>query len=65
MLSFSSITLNPTTKGYKGSEATQMSNNNKALVDSADAAFTTMVKSFAYVTGAAGQDETTVVPTKK
>ncbi len=65
ILSFSSITLNPTTKGYKGSEATQMSNNNKALVDGADAAFIAMVKSFAYVTGPVGQDETQVVPTKK
>ncbi len=64
-LSFSSITLNPTSKGYKGSEATQMSNNNKALVDAADAAFITMVKSFAYVVGPVGQDETSVVPTKK
>jgi hypothetical protein len=65
MFSFSSITLSPTSKGYKGSEATQMSNNNKAIVDAADASFTTMVKSFAYVVGPAGQDETEVVPTKK
>ncbi len=62
---FSSIALNPTSKGYKGSEATQMTNNNKALVDGADAAFTTMVKSFVYVVGPAGQDETTVNPTKR
>jgi hypothetical protein len=65
ILSFSSITLNPTSKGYKGSEATQMSNNNKALVDGADAAFQSMVKSFAYVVGEVGKDETQVVPTKK
>lgn len=65
ILSFSSVTLNPTTKGYKGSEATQMTNNNKAIVDSADAAFTTMVKSFAYVVGAVGQDESVASPAKK
>jgi hypothetical protein len=64
-LSFSSITLNPASKGYKGSEATQMSNNNKALVDSADQAFIAMVKTFGYTETPAGQDETQVVPTKK
>jgi uncharacterized protein (UPF0333 family) len=63
--SFSSTTFSPASKGYKGSEATQMTNNNKALVESADQAFTTMVKSFTYVVSPAGQDETTVVPTKK
>lgn len=65
LFAFSSITLSPASKGYKGSEATQMTNNNKALVDGADQAFTAMVKSFTYYTGPAGQDETTVVPTKK
>lgn len=65
VFSFSSITLNPTTKGIKGSEATQVTNNNKAIVEASDQAFTTMVKSFAYVVGATGQDETQVVPAKK
>lgn len=65
IFSFSSITLSPASKGFKGSEATQMTNNNKALVDAADASFTTMVKSFGYVVGAAGKSETDVVPTKK
>jgi hypothetical protein len=63
-LSLSSVTLNPTSKGYKGSEATQMTNNNKALVAGADEAFMAMVKSFAYVTGPAGKDETQVVPAR-
>lgn len=63
ILSYSAITLSPTTKGYKGSEATQMTNNNKAIVEAADQAFVSMVKSFAYVVGAVGQDETAVVPT--
>ncbi len=62
---FSSITQSPANKGVKGSEATQITNNNKAIVDAADTAFTDMVKSFVYVTSAAGTDETTAVPTKK
>ncbi len=62
---FSSINVNPSTKGIKGSAATQITNNNKALIDGGDQAFTTMVKSFAYVISAQGQDETQVVPTKK
>ncbi len=65
ILSFSSITINPTTKGFKGSEATKMTNNNKAIVDAADQAFTSAVKSFAYVVGPVGKDEASVVPTKK
>jgi hypothetical protein len=65
LFSFSSITLSPASKGYKGSEATQMTNNNKALVDSADQAFTAMVKSFAYVVGPVGQDESVASPAKK
>ena len=63
--SFSSIYINPSVKGYKGSEATQMLNNSKTVIDEADKAFTDMVKSFAYVIGPAGQDETTVAPAKK
>lgn len=65
ILSFSSISASPASAGIKGSEATQVTNNNKAIVDAADAAFTTMVKSFGYVVGAVGQDEASVVPTKK
>lgn len=62
---FSSITVSPASKGLKGSEATQITNNNKAIIDAADLAFTEMVKSFTFITGAAGTDETQVVPTKK
>lgn len=65
IFSFSSITGSPATAGLKGSEATQAINNNKAIVDAADAAFTTMVKSFAYVVGPVGKDEASVVPTKR
>ncbi len=65
IFSFSSIYINPANKGFKGSEATQMLNNSKAVIDEADKAFTEMVKSFAYVIGAQGKDEVDVVPTKK
>ncbi len=65
ILSYSSITSSPASKGFKGSEATQVTNNNKAILDSADQAFITMVKSFSYVVGAVGKDEAQVVPTKK
>ena len=55
---FSSITLDPASKGLKGSDIIQAQNNNKAIVNSSDTAFTDMVKSFAFVTGPAGVDET-------
>lgn len=62
MFSFASITLSPASKNITGGEATQAANNNKAILDTAEAAFTEMVKSFAYVTGPAGKDETTASP---
>lgn len=65
IFSFSSITVSPASKGLKGSEATQVANNNKAIIDTADQAFTDMVKSFAYYVGPQGKDEASVVPIKK
>ncbi|MBP6858625.1 MAG: hypothetical protein KBC33_02225 [Candidatus Pacebacteria bacterium] len=65
MFSFSSITLDPASKGLTGSNITQAQNNNKAIVASTDAAFTDMIKSFTFVTGPQGKDETTVSPVKK
>ncbi len=65
ILSFSSITASPANSGLKGSEATQVTNNNKAIVEATDQAFISMVKSFAYNVSAAGKDETQVVPTKQ
>jgi hypothetical protein len=65
IFSFSSVTSSPASKGYKGSEATQLTNNNKAVIEAADQAFIAMVKSFEFVTGPAGVDETQVVPLKK
>jgi hypothetical protein len=64
MFAFSSITLDPTSKGLTGSNVTQAQNNNKAIVAAADTAFTDMVKSFALVTPAQGIDETKA-PVKK
>jgi hypothetical protein len=65
IFAFSSIAQSPTVKNLTGSNLTQAQNNNKAIVNTADLAFTDMVKTFAFVTGPAGKDETTVVPTKK
>jgi hypothetical protein len=65
MFSLSSVTLPPSSKKLTGSQATQATNNNKAIVNTADAAFTDMVKSFAFVIGPQGVDETKApVPTK-
>lgn len=58
MFVFSSIVLDPATAGLKGSNITQAQNNNKAIINSADTAFTNMVKTFALVVGPKGIDET-------
>jgi hypothetical protein len=60
MFSFASITLSPASKKLTGSNITQAENNNKALIATADTAFTTMVKSFVFVTGPQGIDESKV-----
>ncbi|MFA6315066.1 MAG: hypothetical protein WC648_01710 [Candidatus Paceibacterota bacterium] len=62
---FSSIALSPESKKLTGSNLTQARNNNIAIVNSADAEFTTMVKSFAFVTGPVGVDESKASPVKK
>lgn len=64
MFSFASITLSPSSKGLTGSNVTQAENNNKAIVSTVDGDFTSMVKSFAYVTTPQGEDETKVAPIK-
>ncbi len=64
MFSLASIALNPSTKGLTGSNITQAQNNNKAIVNTADSAFTDMVKSFDFVAGPQGQDESTISPKK-
>ena len=61
---FSTITLAPDSKGLTGSNITQAQNNNKAIINTADTAFTDMVKSFAFLTSPAGVDESTVPPVK-
>jgi len=64
MFSFASITLSPSSKGLSGSNVTQADNNNKAIVSTADSDFTSMVKSFAFVSTPAGTDETKAAPAK-
>lgn len=64
MFSFSSITLDPASKGLKGSNITQAQNNNKAVVTSSDTAFTDMIKTFKFVAPEKGIDETKA-PIKK
>ena len=65
IFAFSSITQNPSVKNLTGSNLTQAQNNNKAIINTADGAFVDMVKTFAFVTGPSGKDETQVVPVKK
>ena len=64
LFSFASITLSPSSKGLTGSNLTQAQNNNKAIVSTSDSDFSNVVQSFAFVTGPAGQDETTAAPVK-
>ncbi|MFA6554739.1 MAG: hypothetical protein WCS89_04530 [Candidatus Paceibacterota bacterium] len=63
--SFASVALSPESKGLTGSNITQAQNNNKAITATADTEFTNMVKSFVFVQGPAGQDESKVAPVKK
>ncbi|MFA6295026.1 MAG: hypothetical protein WC666_01225 [Candidatus Paceibacterota bacterium] len=65
LFTFSSITLSPESQKLTGSNKTQAENNNKAIISTADTAFTDMVKTFAFITGPAGQDEAQVAPVKK
>lgn len=64
MFSFASITLPASSKKLSGSQETQANNNNKAIINTADSAFIDMVKSFAFVVGPQGIDETKAAPAK-
>jgi hypothetical protein len=64
MFAFSSIALSPESQKLTGSNVTQAQNNNKALTNTSDSDFTTMVKSFTFVEAKAGQDESKVNPAK-
>ncbi len=61
---FSSVTSSPASKGFTGVEAQKVGAQNKTLVDTADAQFKDMVKSFSFVVSPVGKDETTVSPKK-
>ncbi|MEA2715008.1 MAG: hypothetical protein QOG91_36 [Candidatus Parcubacteria bacterium] len=65
LFSFSSIALSPESKKLTGSNLTQAQNNNKAIVNTSDSDFMAMVKSFSFVTGPQGVDETKAAPTNK
>jgi hypothetical protein len=64
LFAFSYIALSPDSKGLTGSNLTQAKNNNKAIMSTADTAFTSMVKTFALVSTPAGKDETQAAPSK-
>lgn len=61
---FSSITFSPESRNLTGSNVTQAQNNNRAIISTSDGDFTSMVKSFVFVQGPAGKDETQVSPAK-
>ena len=61
---FTSVVLSPTSKGFVGADAQAVGARNTALVDATDTQFKDMVKSFKFVVGPAGQDETKVSPKK-
>jgi hypothetical protein len=61
---FSSVTLSPTSKGFVGADAQAVGARNAMLVDTTDAQFKDMIKSFKFVVGPVGQDETKVSPKK-
>ncbi|MEK7213874.1 MAG: hypothetical protein AAB637_02050 [Patescibacteria group bacterium] len=62
VFSFSSISLNPSSKGFSGGEVQQVNANNKAIIESTDTQFKDLVKSFAFVIGPAGMDESKASP---
>lgn len=59
---FSSITLSPSSQGISATDGQKVGATNKSIVDTADNQFKDMVKSFRFVEGPAGLDETKVAP---
>jgi hypothetical protein len=63
MFTFSSITLNPASKGVPVAQVPTVQTNNKTFIDVADKAFTdNIIKSFSYVTIEGGQNEADYKP---
>ena len=58
LFAFSYISLSPESKNLTGSNLTQAQNNNKAILNTNDTAFSAMIKTFAFVAPPKGQDET-------
>jgi hypothetical protein len=61
---FSSIALSPSSQGIPAADAQKVGATNKSIIDAADTQFKDMVKSFKFVEGPEGQDETQVSPKK-
>ncbi|MCL5782124.1 MAG: hypothetical protein M1459_02065 [Patescibacteria group bacterium] len=64
MFYYNAISYSPATKNLKGSEATQANNNNRAIISASENDFIATVKSFKFVTGPQGIDETKAAPVK-
>jgi hypothetical protein len=65
MFNFSSVTSNPSSKGYSAADLTKVTANNKALIASADVAFKELVKSFEFVVTPDGDNEALHSPSAK
>ncbi len=63
MFTFESVTLDPTTKGFSTSDVSKINANSQSQVNDADAAFKSVVQSFAFLTLPTGQPETSYHPT--
>ncbi len=64
VFTLTSVTSSPTGKGYSATDIQKIGSVNKTLVDTADTQFKDMIKSFKFVTGPEGQDETKIAPKK-
>jgi hypothetical protein len=63
MFTFESVTVNPTTKGFSTGDVPKINANSLSHINDANAAFKTVVSSFAFVTPPAGEPETSYHPT--
>lgn len=64
VFTLTSVTSSPTGKGYSATDTQKIGVTNKTLVDTADTEFKDMIKTFKYITGPEGQDETKIAPKK-
>lgn len=57
MFNFAAISSSPANKGYSASQITQITANNKKLIDAADLGFKDMIKTFLFVSTPDGDNE--------